>query len=170
VKKESEKVIEEYKDVKIVANIPKAVSYEEIEPDYKTFYDFMENIKLENWKLKVDAEDSDIDYSYWLVLLESHDGLSSMYISLSSYDNKLVELSHCRIGDSSFNDSKKLYLKSGTKHQIKSDVIIFGWDYVIKYYQDRNQKSLDHIKDTINSINQGMKTLNRSNRLDDILK
>ena len=173
VKKESEEVIEKYKDVKIVANIPEEPQYEDIEPDYKTFYNFMENIKLENWKVKIDDDYCTDTYSYWTVLIESHDGEYCMYISLNCYDGKQVEFSTCRIGRTQLgvgNTEHHLYIKSTTKHQIKTDITIFAWDYIIKYYEDKNQKIFDKIKDNIDVINKNMKTLNRSNRLDDILK
>ena len=41
-------VIEKYKGVTTLEKIPERIYYEDVEPDWNTFYNFMENIKRSN--------------------------------------------------------------------------------------------------------------------------
>ena len=54
VKKRSEEVIEKYKGVTTLAKIPERIYYKDVEPDWNTFYNFMENKDLVNLLLTCD--------------------------------------------------------------------------------------------------------------------
>ena len=163
-KKESEEIIEKYKGVTTLAKIPEKVYYEDVEPDWKTFYDFMENIKLEGWKAEVTEDRLRIDRdSCWVVNIISHDQTSSMTARLRDYGDG-VFLSNCNIraGGTSLSISR------GDK--ISSDIILFMWSYIIEHYENINKESIDSYRSSINRINAQLKTLNRSKRLNNILE
>jgi hypothetical protein len=163
-KKESDAVIEKYKGVTTLAKIPERVYYKDVEPDWKTFYDFMENIKLEGWKAEVTEDQLRIDRdSCWVVNLTSHDGNSVMSVRLRDYGDGIF-LSSCNIraGGTSLSVSKE--------EKIATDIILFIWDYIIEHYESMNNDSINSYKDSINRINAQLKTLNRSKRLNNILE
>lgn len=160
-REKEKKIIERYKDATLVAKIPKQVNYNDIDPKYDTFYNFMENIKLENWQSELDVKQSGID-GCWDVELTSHDDNSKMRVRLRDYGDG-VFLSNCtiRAGGAS--------LSVGKEDAIAKDIILFTWDYVIEYYEMRNKGLEYSFKDSIDRINSQLKTLNRSKRLNNIL-
>lgn len=163
-KKQSEAIIEKYKGVTTLEKIPERIYYKDIEPDWKTFYDFMENIKLEGWKAEVTEDQLRIDRdSCWVVNLISHDQKSSMSVRLRDYGDGIF-LSGCNIraGGTSLVASKE--------DKIATDIILFTWDYIIQHYKNINQESIDSYKSSIDRINAELKTLNRSQRLNNILE
>jgi len=162
--KKSEDLIEKYKDVTLIAKIPKDVTYYDIEPNYDTFYNFMENIKLEDWKAEV-SEERSVYKSTWDIKIKSHDGKSKMSVRLRDYDDgDGVFLSTCTItaGDASLSINKE--------DAIAKDVILFTWNYIIEYYDNKSKEYEAYWKENIDKINNQLKTFNRSKRLNDILK
>ncbi len=159
--KKSEEIIQRYKDATLVAKIPKHVNYKDIDPNYDTFYNFMENVKLENWQSDLDVQKSGID-GCWDVELTSPDDKSKMKVRLRDYGDGIF-LSTCtiRAGGAS--------LSIGKEDAIAKDIILFTWDYVIEYYEMRNKELEYSFKDSIERINSQLKTLNRSKRLNNIL-
>lgn len=164
-KKESETVIEKYKGVTTLAKIPERIYYKDIEPDWQTFYNFMENIKLEGWKADVIQDSMRVSSdACYVVNLISHDQSSSMSVRLRDYGDG-VFLASCNIrggGGTSLSVSRE--------DKIATDIILFIWDYVVKHYEDENKESILLYKDIINKINAQLKTLNRSKRLNNILE
>jgi hypothetical protein len=164
IKKESEEILEKYKGVTILSKIPKRISYKDIESDWKTFYNFMENIKLEDWKYEVTEDVLRIDRdSCWVVNIISHDQKSSMTGRLRDYGDG-VFLSNCNISAGSTS------LIVSREDEIASDVILFLWDYVIKHYEYQNNDLRNSYQSSIDMINSQLKTLNRSKRLTNVLK
>lgn len=164
VKKRSEEVIEKYKGVTTLEKIPERIYYEDVEPDWNTFYNFMENIKLENWKAEVTEESHRIGSdSCWVVNLVSHDQSSSMSIRMRDYGNG-VFLATCNIR------SGGNYLPVRKEDKIATDVILFAWDYVIEHYKNQNTETINSYQSAIDSINAQLKTLNRTKRLNNILE
>ena len=164
MKEKSEAVIEKYKGVTTLAKIPTRIYYKDVEPDWKTFYDFMENIKLEGWKAEVTEDPHRIDRdSCWVVNLVSHDEKSSMSVRLRDYGDGIF-LSSCNIraGGTSLSVSKE--------DKIATDIILFMWDYIIEHYENINKESIDSYKSSISRISAELKTLNRSQRLNNILE
>lgn len=163
-KKESDDVIEKYKGVTTLAKIPERIHYKDVEPDWKTFYDFMENIKLEGWKAEITEDQLRIDRdSCWVVTLDSHDGNSTMTARLRDYGDG-VFLSNCNIRAGGTS------LSVGREDEIAKDIILFMWDYIIEHYQNINKESIDSYKSSIDRISAELKTLNRSKRLNNILE
>ena len=163
VKKRSEEVIEKYKGVTTLEKIPERIYYEDVEPDWNTFYNFMENIKLENWKAEVTEDSHRIGSdSCWVVNLISHDQSSSMSIRLRDYGNG-VFLATCNI-----RAGASLVVRKEDK--IATDVILFAWDYVIEHYKNQNTETINSYQSAIDSINAQLKTLNRTKRLNNILE
>lgn len=160
VKRTSEDLIERYKGVTTLVKIPERVFYKDVEPDWKIFYDFMENIKLEGWKAEVTEVSSD---SCWVVNIISHDQKSSMTCRLRDYgDGVFLSSCYIRAGDTSLSASRE--------DKIASDIILFFWDYIIKHYENENQETRNSYKSSIDRINAELKTLNRSKRLNHILE
>ena len=164
-KKESDAIIEKYKGVTTLAKIPERIYYKDVEPDWQTFYNFMENIKLEGWKADVTQDSMRVSSdSCWIVSLISHDQNSSMTARLRDYGDG-VFLASCNIrggGGTSLSVSRE--------DKIANDIVLFIWDYVVKHYEDENNESISSYKDSINRINDQLKTLNRSKRLNNILE
>ena len=163
-KKESESVIEKYKGVTTLAKIPERIYYKDVEPDWQTFYNFMENIKLEGWRADVTEDSMRVggDACY-VVNLISHDQNSSMSVRLRDYgDGVFLATCNIRGGGTSLSVSRE--------DKIANDIILFIWDYVVKHYEDENKESILLYKDIISQINAQLKTLNRSKRLNNILE
>lgn len=164
VKKRSEEVIEKYKGVTTLAKIPERIYYKDVEPDWNTFYNFMKNIKLENWKAEVTEEAHRISSdSCWVVNLISHDQSSSMSIRLRDYGDG-VFLASCVIRANGTS------LSVGKEDKIATDIILFVWDYVIEHYKNQNIESINSYQSSIDRINAQLKTLNRTKRLNNILE
>lgn len=164
IKDKSEAIIEKYKGVTTLAKIPKRVNYKDVEPDWQTFYNFMENIKLEGWRAEVTEDQLRIDRdSCWVVNLTSHDGKSVMSARLRDYGDGIF-LSNCNIraGGTGLSVSRE--------DEIASDIILFLWDYIIQHYENVNNESTQSYKLSIIRINAELKTLNRSKRLNNILE
>ncbi len=160
--KKSKEIIERYQGVTTLAKIPKEVKYSDVEKDYSTFYNFMKNIKLEDWKSEINEENYTSDSRSWRVILTSHDGLSTMNTKLRDYGDGVFLVScGIRAGGVSLICKKD--------DDISNDIIIFIWDYIIKYYEERNLSSVEYYKQTIEKINSQLKTLNRTQRLNNIL-
>ena len=54
--------------------------------------------------------------------------------------------------------------------KISNDVIIFLWDYIIEYHQNENEETRKHYQSTIDDISSKLKTLRRSEKLNNILE
>jgi hypothetical protein len=163
-KKDSDEIIKKYKGVTTLAKIPERIYYKDVEPDWNTFYNFMENIKLENWKAEVTEEAHRISNdSCWIVNLISHDQSSSMVIRMRDYGDG-VFLASCiiRAGGTS--------LSVGKEDKIATDIILFVWNYVIEHYKNQNIESINSYQSSIDRINAELKTLNRTKRLNNILE
>ena len=94
------------------------------------------------------------------------------------------------IREVSFQDSKEIYLSAftilvgergyththngsisiGNESKIANDVIIFLWDYIIEYHQNENEESRIYYQSTIDDISSRLKTLRRSEKLNNILE
>jgi hypothetical protein len=163
VKKASEEVIEKYKCVTTLEKIPKRINYEDVEPDWDTFYNFIENIKLENWEAEVSDDGRMYSNSSWEVNLTSHDKSSSMSVRMRDYGDGFF-LGSCiiRTNGNSLSVSKE--------DKIATDIILFAWDYVIKHHESENHIRKNYYQTTIENINAQLKTLNRTKRLNNILE
>ena len=54
--------------------------------------------------------------------------------------------------------------------KISNDVIIFLWDYIIEYHQNENEETRNYYQSIIDDISSKLKTLRRSERLNNILE
>jgi hypothetical protein len=153
----------------ILKAIPDKPTYESLDPKNKLVYDVMESAKLENWKVKVEA---DISYhsKNWTLNFESPTGIrirsrvrdSSGVMYLSSFTVLNGN------GDRGFGHSGSISIDNESK--ISNDVIIFLWDYIIEYHQNENEESRIYYQSTIDDISSKLKTLRRSEKLNNILE
>jgi hypothetical protein len=164
VKKRSAEVIERYKGITTLEKIPERIYYKDVEPDWNTFYNFMENIKLENWKAEVTEDSHHISRdSCWVVSLISHDQSSSMSIRIRDYgDGVFLASCNIRAGGASLSVDKE--------DKIATDIILFAWNYVVEYYKNQNIEIINSYQFAIDRINTQLKTLNRTKRLNNILE
>jgi hypothetical protein len=146
----------------ILKVIPDKPTYENLDPENKLVYDIMESIKLEGWKVEVEADISHHSKN-WTVKFESPTGIiirsrvrdsGGMYLSSFNIINSVIG------GRISVDNESK----------ISNDVIIFLWDYIIEYHQNENEETRKYYRSTIDDISSKLKTLRRSEKLNNILE
>ena len=144
--------------------IPNKPTYEDLDKDHKLVYDIMESVKLEKWKLEITP---DISYSSssWEVNFESQTGIRirSRLRKREGGTSPGLYLSSFRV----YVDKGSVFIDDGSK--IENDVISFLWDYVVKYHENENEEIRIYYQDTIDDISSKLKTLKRSERLNNIL-
>lgn len=146
----------------ILKVIPDKPTYESLDPKYKLVYDVMESAKLETWKVEVEA-----DMSYhsknWTINFESPTGIR---IRSRVRDSDGMYLSAFTIINSGIGGRVSVDNES----KISNDVIIFLWDYIIEYHQNENEETRKYYQSTIDNISSKLKTLRRSEKLNNILE
>lgn len=159
------------KNAVILKNIPNRISYEDCDLDCKTIYDVMESIKLENWKVIVVPSINYNDSSYE-INFDSNDKKISvrsrlrLETNMSGYNPYLISFFIItENGSISTCDNPRINKDS----KISTDVLIFLWDYIIEYHNNKNKESKLAYQNTINDISKKLKTLNRSRKLIEIL-
>jgi len=122
----------------------------------------MESAKLETWKVEVEA-----DMSYhsknWTINFESPTGIR---IRSRVRDSDGMYLSAFTIINSGIGGRVSVDNES----KISNDVIIFLWDYIIEYHQNENEETRKYYQSTIDNISSKLKTLRRSEKLNNILE
>jgi len=144
--------------------IPKQIGFEDVQPDYKLVYDILETIKLEDWNYKIDKGIGEDVYDINIY--------SSYGMSISSrirIYNDGPCLSWFSIVKESTPTTGEKTLTFNNSDSVNNDVIIFIWDYIIKYHESLNEGDFNKYSDTIDVISNELKTLNRNERLDKIL-
>jgi hypothetical protein len=142
--------------------VPDKPTYESLDPKHKLVYDVMESVKLENWKVEVEA---DISYhsKTWQVNFESPTGIR---IRSRIRENSQIYLSNFSILNTGIGGT----ISIDNDSKISNDVIIFLWDYIIEYHQNENEETRNYYQSTIDDISSKLKTLRRSERLNNILE
>ena len=54
--------------------------------------------------------------------------------------------------------------------KIKDDVLSFIWSYIHEYHENENEETRNHYQSVIDDISSKLKTLRRSERLNNILE
>ena len=148
--------------------IPDKPTYESLDPENKLVYDIMESVKLENWKVEVEADISHHSKT-WTINFESPTGIrirsrvrdsGEIYLSAFTFTILNGERGHGHSGTISIDDKSK----------ISNDVIIFLWDYIIEHHQNENEETRIYYQSTIDDISSKLKTLRRSEKLNNILE
>lgn len=147
------------------------IKYSDIEPEYQTIYNILETIKLEDWQFEI--KDSTIDNYLLEYTFKFSSNNNDSYVSgiIRKYGESSNLDSSFKIGFLIFNiKGSSLTLDDEYKTKpLHNDLVSFVSYYLIKYYQKENKESLDAFKNKLTMINRGLKTLNRSKKLDDIL-
>ena len=146
----------------ILKVIPDKPTYESLDPKHKLVYDVIESVKLENWKVEVEP---DISYhsKTWQVKFESPTGIR---IRSRLRDNGQMYLSSFSILNTGIGGT----ISIDNDSKISNDVIIFLWDYIIEYHQNENEETRNYYQSIIDDISSKLKTLRRSERLNNILE
>lgn len=148
------------------------IEYSDVEPEHQTIYNILETIKLEDWQFEiVDSSVNNYLLEYTFKFLSNNNdsyvnGIIRKYCESSNLDSSL------KIGFLIFNikgNSISLDLRNDKTKSLHNDLVSFVSYYLIKYFQKENKESLDAFKNKLIMINRGLKTLNRSKKLDDIL-
>jgi hypothetical protein len=142
--------------------IPDKPTYQSLDPKHKLVYDVMESVKLENWKVEVEA---DISYhsKTWKVNFESPTGIR---IRSRIRENSQIYLSNFSILNTGIGGT----ISIDNESKISNDVIIFLWDYIIEYHQNENEETRNYYQSIIDDISSKLKTLRRSETLNNILE
>ena len=147
--------------------IPDKPTYEDLDPENKLVYDVMESAKLENWKVEITP---DISYSSesWEVNFESQTGIR-IISRIRSRDKSLYLITFTLInGQRGFANIGSISIQDDSK--IKDDVISFIWSYILEYHENENEETRNYYQSVIDDISSKLKTLRRSEKLNNILE
>ena len=148
----------------ILKKIPDKPKYENLDPEHKLVYDVMESAKLEKWKVKVEA-DLTHHSKTWQVNFESPTGIRIRSRIRDGGQSIGVYLSNFTI----FNVTGGT-ISVDNESKFANDVIIFLWDYIVEYHLNENEETRLYYQSTIDGISTGLKTLRRSEKLNNILE
>ena len=146
----------------ILKVIPDKPTYESLDPENKLVYDIMESVKLESWKVEVEADISHHSKT-WTINFESNTGIR---IRSRVRDSSEIYLSAFTIINSGIGG----YISIDNESKISNDVISFIWDYILEYHQNENEETRIYYQSTIDDISSKLKTLRRSEKLNNILE
>jgi len=155
----------------ILKAIPDKPTYESLDPENKLVYDIMESVKLEGWKVEVEA-----DMSYhsknWVLNFESSTGIRIRSRVRVRDSSEIIYLSTFTVlnGERGFTHTHSGSISIDNESKIANDVIIFLWDYIIEYHQNENEETRKYYQSTIDNISSKLKTLRRSEKLNNILE
>jgi hypothetical protein len=149
----------------ILKLIPDKPTYESLDPSHKLVYDVMESVKLENWKVEVEADRS-YHSKTWQVYFESPTGIRIRSRIRENHGIHQMYLSNFNISNTGFGGT----ISIDNESKISNDVIVFLWDYIIEYHQNENEETKNYYQATIDDISSKLKTLRRSEKLNNILK
>jgi hypothetical protein len=149
------------KDSIILKPLPKSITYLDVDPNTKLLDDVFESIKLENWDINI-IEQSGPTLCWDIVFTSSYGVVFKSRLRLFSSSDK-PRLGWCSIIDENGNISVDNDL-------LGDKVIVFLWEYLVKYYEDINTKESREMQIKINNISTKLKTLNRDRRLNEIFK
>ena len=126
---------------------------------------------MEDWQFEI--KDSTIDNYLLEYTFKFSSNNNDSYVSgiIRKYGESSNLDSSFKIGFLIFNiKGSSLTLDDEYKTKpLHNDLVSFVSYYLIKYYQKENKESLDAFKNKLTMINRGLKTLNRSKKIDDIL-
>jgi len=145
--------------------IPDNITYEDVDKNQTLVRDVIESIKLEEWKVEV-KPDFGLGRSYD-VNFTSHDGnvkfINKIGLGFGGLEkDPYLRQCHIRSTDGSIVIDRE-------KSPMTNDILIFLWDYIIKYHENENSDRTNSYLQSIKSIGSKLKTLNRSRKLDEIL-
>lgn len=146
----------------VLKPLPQKVNYTDIEPDFNIVYDVLKSIKIEGWKMEFEDDFQLHGHNYKLNFV-SHDASVNVRSRIRiddggdiSYLSFTINGGGCRI---TINKDSS----------IKNDIILFLWNYVVEYHQNKYNDNVKYYEDGIKKISSKLKTLNRSRKLDEIL-
>lgn len=145
----------------VLKPLPKSAIYEDVEPNFNIVYDVLKTIKIEGWKVEFE-DDFQLHGQHYKLNFVSHDGSINVRSRIRIDDD--ADISYL-----SFTINGGCQIKIDKGSSIKNDIILFLWDYVVEYHQNKYNDSVKYYEDGIKKISSKLKTLNRSRKLDEIL-
>lgn len=150
--------------------IPRKPILKDIDPDNKTLSDVLESVKLEDWKCEVKEERSYLDGGNYTITWDNPSktvhlrGRLRMVESsgkVKKYEPYLGGF-HISSGDGSlsFSDSDT---------DVKNHIILFMWDYIVKYHENENKQIANSYKDSMVAISSKLTTLHRDRKLNTLI-
>lgn len=144
--------------------IPDQIKFEDVDKDNKLVRDVLETIRIEGWVVEV-KEDVGIMRSYD-VNFTSHDGnvhfTNKIGLGFNDKMEPYLRICSIRSPEASISINKDFSLLS-------NDILVFLWDYIIKYHEDKNMDRTNSYLKDMKAIGSRLKTLNRIRKLDEIL-
>lgn len=159
--------------------IPEEITLSDIDPNHRTLFDVIESAELENWQYEVkeDKRYSSIG-SYYQILLKNPQKTLIVNISIRMRETSsdpggkkitpylsMFTISTIDAGDPNGGG----YLSFKDEHPLRSNMILFSWEYIIKYHKDENKTLSDSYKKSIESISKKLLTLNRDRKLNTLI-
>lgn len=153
----------------MLKQIPRKPILKDVDPNNKILIDILESVKLEEWNYEVKEEPSYSSGANYTINWENPSKNIHIRSRLRMTENSNTKkfepyLSNFFVssqdGSLSFGDSDDF-----TKNQI----IIFIWDYIIKYHEEQNSLTKKSYTDSIKAISDKLVTLNRDRKLNSII-
>lgn len=151
------------KDSIILKQLPKSITYLDVDPNTKLLDDVFESIKLENWDINIIVQ-SDITQCWDFKFTSSYGVVFKSRLRLYSSDVKPY------LGRCSIIDENSTIRISDDDKVLNNKIIGFLWEYLVKYYEDINTEESRKMQIKINNISTKLITLNRDRRLNQIFK
>ena len=151
----------------VLKPIPKEVEYEDVDPNSDLIYEVLETIKLEDWYLEKDFDA--LGSGSWKFTFTSKDKKTLVRARISQYTKEMKLTMFHVSGPKGLISIKSDPFSFPKKSKITNDIILFLWDYLIDYYEDKNKANKKVLETSIESIRESLKTLKRSKRLNTIL-
>jgi hypothetical protein len=150
--------------------IPKEKTLLDVDPNNNIIKDIMESSEIEDWSYKVAVDNLTFGTAYDVTLSNQLQNLhikSKIRIREIKRSNKSKLEPYLVFLSVSTNDNA--YLSYGDDSIIKNDLVLFIWNYIIKYHNDQNIKIVDSYQKSIISINEKLISLNRDRKLNKII-
>mgnify|MGYP001024469388 FL=1 len=147
----------------VLKPIAKELKYTDLDPDFNTVYDVLKSIKIEGWELDFEDKFSINNNSYTLNF-KSHNNNIRVRSRISVYNREDRD-----IFLSFYINTDGCSIRIDTESPIKNDIIIFLWDYILEYHENKRAESKVYYESGIEKISYNLKTLNRSRKLEEIL-
>jgi len=147
----------------VLKPLKKIATYEDVDPNHDLVYEVLETIKIDGWDLELEPDISSLtDRTSFRLVFTSKDYKTILRSRITKFSGEM------RLGQF-FIAGPKGGISIDDKSPIKNDLILFLWDYVVEYYEEKYKEDKVIFENTISGIRKSLTTLRRSERLNNIL-